>query len=86
MIRFTKHAQEAIVVRDIAADWIETAVSAPDRIEPDPHATPTAHGPIKQSRNMVPAFCGLCTDVRAMISWSLQCISIAEPGDDQNFF
>ena len=36
MIRFTKHAQEAISARDIAVDWIEAAVSAPDRIEPDP--------------------------------------------------
>ena len=37
MIRFTKHAQEAISTRDIAVDWIEAAISAPDRIEPDPH-------------------------------------------------
>ena len=36
MIRFTKHAQEAISVRDIAVNWIETAVSTPDWIEPDP--------------------------------------------------
>ncbi len=36
MIRLTKHAQEAIGVRDIAIDWIETAVSTPDWIEPDP--------------------------------------------------
>jgi len=36
MIRFTKHALEAISVRDIAIDWIEAAVSAPDWIEPDP--------------------------------------------------
>jgi hypothetical protein len=43
MIRFTKHAQEAITVRDLAIDWIEAAVSAPDWIEPGstpprPHA------------------------------------------------
>ena len=37
MIRFTKHAQEAIRVRDIAIEWIEAAVTAPDRIKPDPH-------------------------------------------------
>ena len=37
MIRFTKHAQEAIRIRDIAIEWIEAAVTAPDRIEPDPH-------------------------------------------------
>jgi len=36
MIRLTKHAQEAIGVRDIAVDWIETAVGTPDWIEPDP--------------------------------------------------
>jgi hypothetical protein len=36
MIRFTKHAREAISVRDIAIDWIEAGVSAPDWIEPDP--------------------------------------------------
>ena len=36
MIRLTKHAQEAINLRDIAVDWIETAVSTPDWIEPDP--------------------------------------------------
>jgi hypothetical protein len=36
MIRFTKHAQEVISARDIAVDWIEAEVSAPDWIEPDP--------------------------------------------------
>jgi hypothetical protein len=36
MIRFTKHAHEAISVRDIAVDWIEAAVSVPDWVEPDP--------------------------------------------------
>jgi hypothetical protein len=36
MIRFTKHAQEAISVRAIAVDWIEAVVSVPDWIEPDP--------------------------------------------------
>jgi hypothetical protein len=36
MIRFTKHAEEAISARNIAVDWIEAAVSAPDWIEPDP--------------------------------------------------
>jgi len=35
MIRFTKHAQEAISAREIAVDWIEAAVSAPDWIEAD---------------------------------------------------
>ena len=36
MIRFTKHAQEAISAREIAIDWIEAAVDAPDWVEPDP--------------------------------------------------
>ena len=36
MIRFTKHAREAISIRDITINWIEAAVSAPDWIEPDP--------------------------------------------------
>ena len=36
MILFTKHAQEAISVREIAVDWIEAAISAPDWIDPDP--------------------------------------------------
>jgi Domain of unknown function (DUF4258) len=36
MIRFTKHAQEAISIRDITIDWIEAAVGAPDWIELDP--------------------------------------------------
>jgi hypothetical protein len=39
MIRYTKHAQEAMVVREIALDSIEAAVSAPDRVEPDPRDT-----------------------------------------------
>jgi hypothetical protein len=36
MIRFTKHALEAISARDLVVDWIEAAVSAPDWNEPDP--------------------------------------------------
>ena len=64
MIRFTKHAHEAISVRDIGVDWIEAAVNAPDWIEP----TPTGRDPIRQSLNMAAAFCGLCIDQRAMIS------------------
>jgi hypothetical protein len=36
VIRFTKHAQEAIGARDVAVDWIEAAIRAPDWIEPDP--------------------------------------------------
>jgi hypothetical protein len=67
MIRFTKHAQEAISIRDIAVDWIERRSAR--RIGSSPiHATPTARDPIRQSQNMAPAFCGLCLDQRAMIS------------------
>jgi hypothetical protein len=36
MIRLTKHAQEAITKRDIAAVRIENAVSAPNSVEADP--------------------------------------------------
>jgi hypothetical protein len=36
MIRFTKHAQEAIIKREIAADWIGDAVGSPDFVEADP--------------------------------------------------
>ena len=36
MIRFTKHAQEAISKRGIAIAWIEAAINAPDRVERDP--------------------------------------------------
>ena len=36
MIRFTRHAEEAIAARGIALDWIEAAINAPDRVEPDP--------------------------------------------------
>ncbi len=36
MIGLTRHALEAISIRDIATDWIEAAVSTPDWSEPDP--------------------------------------------------
>jgi hypothetical protein len=35
MIRLTKHAQEAIDLRDINFAWIEAAVSSPDLVEAD---------------------------------------------------
>jgi hypothetical protein len=63
MIRFIKHAQEAISARDIAVDWIEAAVSAPDRIEPDPR-----HPDRIRSYKAVAGCCGLCIDPMAMIS------------------
>jgi uncharacterized protein YuzE len=36
MIRLTKHAQEAIDLRDIDFAWIEAAVHFPDLVEADP--------------------------------------------------
>jgi hypothetical protein len=36
LIRFSKHAREAIEMRDIALHWIEATVSAPDSVEPGP--------------------------------------------------
>jgi hypothetical protein len=36
MIRFTRHAQEAIFKRSIAISWIEAAINAPDCAERDP--------------------------------------------------
>jgi hypothetical protein len=36
MIRFTKHAPEAIEKRRIAVDWIEAALNAPDSTAADP--------------------------------------------------
>ena len=37
MILLTKHAREAIAVRNIGLDWIEATVSSPDFVEADPH-------------------------------------------------
>ena len=36
MLRLTKHAQEAIGIRNIAFTWIEQAVSSPAFVEADP--------------------------------------------------
>lgn len=36
MIPLTKHAEEAIDTRSIAFAWIETAISSPDFVGPDP--------------------------------------------------
>jgi uncharacterized protein DUF4258 len=36
MLRLTKHAQEAIAVRNIAFAWFEQAVGSPDLVEVDP--------------------------------------------------
>jgi hypothetical protein len=36
VIRFSKHAQEAITKRNIAAVWIENAISTLDFVEVDP--------------------------------------------------
>ena len=37
MILLTKHAREAIAVRNIGLDWIEATVSSPEIVEADPH-------------------------------------------------
>jgi hypothetical protein len=36
MIRFTKHAQEALDKRNILEQWVERRLRAPDRTGPDP--------------------------------------------------
>ena len=36
MIRLTKHAREAVDVRNISLAWIEATVSSPDFVETDP--------------------------------------------------
>ena len=36
MIRLTKHAREAVDVRNISLAWIEATVSSPDFVEMDP--------------------------------------------------
>jgi hypothetical protein len=36
MIRLTKHAREAICLRDIDSAWIEAAIRSPDLVEADP--------------------------------------------------
>jgi hypothetical protein len=67
MIRFTKHAQEAISARDIAVAWIEAAISAPDWIEPDPRHRDHIRS-YKAIANMAAGCCGLCISPRAMIA------------------
>jgi hypothetical protein len=49
----TKHAQEAIGVRNIAFNWIEQAVSSPDFVEADPR-----HPECTRSYKAVAAFDG----------------------------
>jgi uncharacterized protein DUF4258 len=36
VIRFTKHAEEALALRRIEREWVISAVDAPDSTEPDP--------------------------------------------------
>jgi hypothetical protein len=36
MIRFTKHAREAMTIRHIALEWVESTIVAPERVEADP--------------------------------------------------
>ena len=37
MIRLTKHAEEALDKRNIALEWVERALAAPDFARPDPN-------------------------------------------------
>jgi hypothetical protein len=37
MLRLTKHAEEAILKRNLALDWIDRAISSPDFTDTDPH-------------------------------------------------
>ena len=83
MILLTKHAREAIAVRNIGLDWIEATVSSPDFVEADPHYSDRTRS-FKAIAEFGGRMLGLCIGQRAMILWSLQCISIAEPGDDQD--
>lgn len=53
MIRFTKHAREAMTIRRIAPEWIESTIVAPDRVEADPR-----HPERTRSYRAVPEFRG----------------------------
>jgi hypothetical protein len=37
MIKLSKHAEEAVGVRQIALAWIEATIAEPDHTEPDPN-------------------------------------------------
>ena len=67
MIRLSKHAQEAIGARDIAVGWVEAAVSAPDRVEPDTRHSDRIRS-YKAIANVAAGCHGLCIAPRAMIS------------------
>jgi hypothetical protein len=68
MIRLTKHAQEAVDVRNITLAWIEATVNSPDFVEVWIRATRSASDPTRRSPNTAAACCGLCIQRMAMIS------------------
>jgi len=43
MIRFTKHAQEAVEKRGIAREWIDRTIAAPDFTRADPNDRTLTH-------------------------------------------
>jgi hypothetical protein len=53
MIRLTKHAKEAMALRRIALEWVESTIAAPERIEADPR-----HPDLERSYKAIPAFGG----------------------------
>jgi hypothetical protein len=53
MIRLTKHAQEALDVRNITLAWIEATVNSPDFVEVDPR-----HPERTRSYKAVPEYSG----------------------------
>jgi hypothetical protein len=83
MIRLTKHAREAISARDIAVDWIEAAISAPDWIEPDPRP-PIASDPIKAIAERGGRLLRVVHRPEGDDSLIIT-VHFDRPGDDQNF-
>jgi len=67
MIRLTKHAQEAVDVRNITLAWIEATVNSPDFVEVDPRH-PERTRSYKAVPNTAAGCCGLCIGRMAMIS------------------
>jgi hypothetical protein len=67
MIRFTKHAREAIDEREIALEWIDATVAAPDFVEPAPgiRSVPV---PTKPSPAVVAGCFASCTGRKMPIS------------------
>jgi hypothetical protein len=65
MIKFTKHAEEAVEKRQIALDWIDRAIAMPDftrLIQMTRHSP----GPTKRPTRRAAEFSGLCIGPREM--------------------